>query len=50
MVTIYFDKQLFSHLFNAQEEKYRVLREKILSHRDEFKCSYIRSSTGHDRY
>lgn len=36
MVTIYFDKQLFSHLFNAQEEKYRVLREKILSHRDEF--------------
>lgn len=36
MVTIYFDKQLFSHLFNAQEEKYRVLREKILSHRGEF--------------
>lgn len=36
MVTIYFDKQLFSHLFKSQEEKYRVLREKILSHRDEF--------------
>ncbi len=36
MVTIYFDKQLFSHLFKAQEEKYSVLREKILSHQDEF--------------
>lgn len=36
MVTIYFDKQLFSHLFKSQEEKYLVLREKILSHRDEF--------------
>ena len=36
MVTIYFDKQLFSHLFKSQGEKYHVLREKILSHRDEF--------------
>ena len=36
MITIYFDKQLFSHLFKSQEEKYLVLREKILSHRDEF--------------
>lgn len=26
MVTIYFDKQLFSHLFKSQEEKYLVLR------------------------
>ena len=36
MVTIYFDKQLFSHLFKAKEEKYITLREKILSHKDEF--------------
>lgn len=36
MVTIYFDKQLFSHLFKSQEEKYLALRKKILSHRDEF--------------
>ena len=28
MVTIYFDKQLFSHLFKSQEEKYLVLRKK----------------------
>ena len=30
------DKQVFSHLFNAKEEKYSLLREKILSHKDEF--------------
>lgn len=36
MVTIYLDKQVFSHLFNAREEKYSLLREKILSHKDEF--------------
>ncbi|WP_077152586.1 hypothetical protein [Bacteroides bouchesdurhonensis] len=36
MVTIYLDKQLFSHLFKAEEKKYSVLREKILSHKDEF--------------
>ena len=36
MVTIYLDKQVFSHLFNAREEKYTRLREKILSHKDEF--------------
>lgn len=35
MVTIYLDKQVFSHLFNAKEEKYSLLREKILSHKDE---------------
>lgn len=36
MVTIYLDKQLFSHLFKAEEKKYSVLREKILSHKDKF--------------
>ena len=36
MVTIYLDKQVFSHLFKAKEEKYSLLREKILSHKDEF--------------
>ena len=36
MVTIYLDKQVFSHLFNSREEKYSLLREKILSHKDEF--------------
>lgn len=36
MVTIYLDKQVFSHLFNAREEKYVLLREKILSHKNEF--------------
>ena len=36
MVTIYFDKQVFSHLFKAKDEKYIALREKILSHKDEF--------------
>ena len=36
MVTIYLDKQVFSHLFNAREEKYTRLREKVLSHKDEF--------------
>lgn len=34
MVTIYLDKQVFSHLFNSREEKYSLLREKILSHKD----------------
>lgn len=36
MVTIYLDKQVFSHLFKEREEKYSLLREKILSHKDEF--------------
>ena len=36
MVTIYFDKQVFSHLRNAKEEKYVKLYEKISSHKDEF--------------
>ena len=36
MVTIYLDKQVFSHLFKASNEKYSLLREKILSHKDEF--------------
>lgn len=36
MITIYLDKQVFSHLFNAREEKYSLLREKILSHKDDF--------------
>ena len=36
MITIYLDKQVFSHLFNAREEKYSLLRNKILSHKDEF--------------
>lgn len=36
MVTIYFDKQIFSHLFSAKEEKYSILREKILPHKDDF--------------
>ena len=36
MVTIYLDKHVFSHLFNARDEKYALLREKILSHKDEF--------------
>ena len=40
MVTIYLDKQVFSHLFNVREEKYRLLREKILSHKDEFLFFY----------
>lgn len=44
MVTIYFDKQVFSHLFNAREDKYVRLREKILSHKDEFIFFY---SNGH---
>ena len=47
MVTIYFDKQLFSHLFKSQEEKYLVLREKILSHRDEFIFTYSRNASIH---
>lgn len=50
MVTIYFDKQFFSYLFNAKEEKYIILRDKILSHKDDFvffifRCSSIGSST-----
>ena len=44
MVTIYLDKQVFSHLFRAKEEKYILLREKILSHKDEFIFFY---SNGH---
>ena len=36
MITIYLDKQVFSHLFNEREEKYSLLRDKILSHKDEF--------------
>lgn len=36
MITIYLDKQVFSHLFKAKEEKYSLLREKILAHKDEF--------------
>lgn len=32
MVTIYLDKQVFSYLFKASNEKYDALREKILSH------------------
>ena len=36
MITIYLDKQVFSYLFNVREEKYSLLREKILSHKDEF--------------
>ena len=36
MVTIYFDKQVFSHLFQAKEEKYSILLEKILSHKRDF--------------
>lgn len=36
MVNIYFDKQLFSYLFNAKEEKYVILRDKILTHKDDF--------------
>lgn len=44
MVTIYLDKQVFSHLFKAKEEKYILLREKILSHKDEFIFFY---SNGH---
>lgn len=44
MVTIYLDKQVFSHLFKGNEEKYRHLREKIYRHRDEFIFLY---SEGH---
>ncbi len=44
MVTIYLDKQIFSHLFNPQEDKYIRLRDKILSHKDEFIFVY---SDGH---
>lgn len=36
MVTIYFDKQVFSHLRNAKQEKHVRLLEKILSHKSEF--------------
>ena len=46
MVTIYLDKQVFSYLFKASNEKYAALREKILSHKDEFiflllKCPFV---------
>jgi hypothetical protein len=44
MITIYLDKQVFSHLFNAKDEKYCRLREKILLHKDEFIFFY---SDGH---
>ena len=44
MVTIYLDKQVFSHLFKGSEEKYRQLRENIYKHRDEFIFLY---SEGH---
>jgi hypothetical protein len=44
MVTIYLDKQVFSYLFKAKDKKYALLREKILSHRDEFIFFY---SNGH---
>ena len=44
MVTIYLEKQVFSHLFKGNEEKYRQLREKIYKHRDEFIFLY---SEGH---
>lgn len=44
MITIYLDKQVFSHLFKAREEKYVHLREKILSHKNEFIFFY---SNGH---
>ncbi len=36
MVTIYFDTHVFSHLYKCQEEKFHVLRRKILEHKDEF--------------
>ncbi len=44
MVTIYLDKHIFSHLFNGKDEKFIKLREKILSHKDEFIFLY---SNGH---
>ena len=44
MVTIYLDKQVFSHLFKGSKEKYRRLRDQILEHRDEFIFMY---SEGH---
>ena len=36
MVTIYFDTHVFSHLYKCQEEKFQILRRKILEHKDEF--------------
>ena len=37
MITIYLDKLVFSYLFKAKEgDKYALLRDKILSHKDEF--------------
>ena len=36
MITIYLDKNVFSHLSKAIEDKYSILRDKILSHKDEF--------------
>ena len=44
MVTIYFDKQVFSYLFNTCDEKYIRLKEKILAHKEEFILLY---SAGH---
>ena len=44
MVTIYFDKQVFSYLFNTCDEKYIRLKEKILAHKEEFIFLY---SAGH---
>lgn len=36
MVTIYLDKQIFSYLFKSNEAKYKALKEKILSHKNDF--------------
>lgn len=36
MITIYFDTHVFSHLYKGQEEKFQVLRRKILEHKEEF--------------
>lgn len=33
MVTIYLEKQVFSHLFKGNEEKYRQLREDLQTSR-----------------
>lgn len=40
MTTIYFDKQVFSYLFSAKDEKYIRLREKIASHKEDFIFCY----------
>ena len=36
MVTIYFDTHVFRRLYKEQEEKFQVLRKKILEHKEEF--------------